>query len=948
MFRRFAVIAVTLPALALAAPPGTVHAASFGVERLEITPQKEGGSPATQAGSHPGSLTTTVIFNHHSAGKPGFPGPIPDGDAKDLEATLPPGVTVNLLGVKRCTEAQLATETCPVSSQVGVVKLESGYGFLQTDFESVYNLAPASPKVPGEFGFSIKGLYIIVHLVGRVHAGTYALAAEVPDISQVADLYGSSLTLWGVPSAPSHDIERGSNFERAQPGGYCKEHNRGSNECEIPVERVKQPFVTLPTSCGTPLVGQVTADSWQEPEVWTPPFESTPAPAMTGCDRLSFTPSIEVRPETEVADSPTGLQIDMRIPQVESIDRLAEANLKEAVVTLPAGMVLSPSTVSGLGACSEEEVGLDDLAQPTCPESSKVASVQIRTPLLEHPLEGSVYVAQQGNGGPAQGSNPFGSLIALYIVAESEGVLFKTAGEVQLDQSTGQLTARFGLNPVTGQDLPQVPFSELKLHFFGGPRAPLVPRVCGSYVTTTQLTPWSAPESGPPATPQSSFEVNAGCATGAFNPTLSGGTTSNQAGGYSPFVATFARGDGEQELGAIQVHMPPGLLGMLSKVSLCGEPQAQRGECSAESQIGEVSAAAGPGPDPFYVTGGRAYLTGPYHGAPFGLTFVVPARGGPFDLGNVIVRAAIGVNPITAAVTITSNPLPTILQGVPLQVKSVTVDVNRPEFIFNPTSCEKLSIVASLQGSQGATPQESVPFQAGDCAALAFAPKFSVSTSGKTSRLNGASLDAKVIYPTGTQGTQANIAQAKVELPKQLPARLKTLQKACTAAVFEADPASCPAASVVGIVRAITPVLPGTLSGPVYFVSHGGEAFPDLVAVLQGDGVRTDLVGSTFISKADITSSTFKKVPDVPVSSFELYLPAGPDSALSANGNLCSERLKMPTTFTAQDGATIHQSTPIAVTGCHRARPVSARRAVNPRKARRAATRHPVARRSKR
>ncbi len=324
--------------------------------------------------------------------------------------------------------------------------------------------------------------------------------------------------------------------------------------------------------------------------------------------------------------------------------------------------------------------------------------MEIVTPLLEHSLHGAVYVAQQGNGGAAQGSNPFGSLVAMYLVAEGSGVLFKTAGEVQLNQSTGQLTARFGRDPLTGQYLPQIPFSELELNFFGGPRAPLVPEVCGSYTTTSVLTPWSAPQSGPPATPQSSFDVNSSCATGAFNPSLTAGTTSNQAGGYSPFTVTFARQDGEQEFGAIQVHTPPGLLGSISHVPLCGEPQAEDGTCGSESEIGEVSAAVGPGPYPFYVAGGRAYLTGPYKGAPFGLSFVVPATGGPFNLGNVIVRAAISVDLRTSALTITSNALPTILQGVPLQVRSVTVNVNRPEFMFNSTELRTQDDLGDIAG----------------------------------------------------------------------------------------------------------------------------------------------------------------------------------------------------------------------------------------------------------
>jgi hypothetical protein len=305
---------------------------------------------------------------------------------------------------------------------------------------------------------------------------------------------------------------------------------------------------------------------------------------------------------------------------------------------------------------------------------------------------------------------------------------------------------------------------------------------------------------------------------------------------------------------------------------------------------------------------------------------VVPAKAGPYTLtgtngtGSVVVRSTINIDPTTSALTVTSDPLPTILDGIPLQLKIVNVTIDRPGFTFNPTSCDKLQITGTLSSSEGMSEAVSSPFQVTNCEALKFKPKFTVSTSGKTSRANGASLDAKVIYPAGSQGTQANIAKVKVDLPKQLPSRLTTLQKACPAATFASNPASCPAGSVIGIVKAITPILPVMLTGPVYFVSHGGEKFPDLVIVLQGDGVRVDLTAATFISKAGITSSTFKTIPDVPVNSFELYLPEGKSSALAANGNLCTSKLTMPTAFIAQNGAEIHQSTKIAVSGCPKAK----------------------------
>jgi hypothetical protein len=371
--------------------------------------------------------------------------------------------------------------------------------------------------------------------------------------------------------------------------------------------------------------------------------------------------------------------------------------------------------------------------------------------------------------------------------------------------------------------------------------------------------------------------------------------------------------------------------------------EAGVGACGSASQVGTLTTGAGPGTNPYYVNG-KVYLTGPYKGAPFGLSIVNPAIAGPFDLGNVVVRAAIYIDPYTAQVTVTTDPLPQIIDGVPTDIRTVNAVIDRPGFTFNPTNCSPMAVTGTVTGVEGATAAVSSRFQVGGCAALAFNPKFTASTQAKTSKANGASLHVKLVPPhegpqvttpgnasgTGTAGStsgssaqteEANIARVKVDLPKQLPSRLTTLQKACTAVVFDANPAACPAASVVASAKAITPILPVPLEGPAYFVSHGNEAFPQLILVLQGYGITIDLVGDTFISKAGITSSTFAHVPDAPVSSFELTLPQGKYSALTANANLCTVKggLKMPTEFVAQNGAVIHQSTPIAVSGCPKA-----------------------------
>jgi hypothetical protein len=407
-----------------------------------------------------------------------------------------------------------------------------------------------------------------------------------------------------------------------------------------------------------------------------------------------------------------------------------------------------------------------------------------------------------------------------------------------------------------------------------------------------------------------------------FAPSFTAGTASSAAGAYSPLVVEFSREDREQDLSGVTVHQPLGMLGNLSGVPLCGEAQANAGTCGEASQIGTTSAVVGPGEDPFTITGGRVYLTGSYKGGSFGLSIVVPANAGPFHLGNVVVRASIAISPQTAALTVTSNPLPQVVDSVPIRLRRVVVDVDRPGFIFNATNCSPQKLEAALSGVEGfnSTTGSSVsvssPYSAGGCAALKFEPKLAVSTQGRTSKADGASLTIKLTKADVPQGAQADVAKFKVDLPKQLPSRLTTLQKACTAAQFEANPAGCPAVSVVGRMKVLTPILPVPLEGPMYFVSHGGEAFPSLEIVLQGYGVKVVLTGSTFISKAGITSSTFNAIPDAPFSSAEVTLPEGPYSALAANGDLCTSKLAMPTAFVGQNGAEIHTSTPLSVIGC--------------------------------
>jgi hypothetical protein len=528
------------------------------------------------------------------------------------------------------------------------------------------------------------------------------------------------------------------------------------------------------------------------------------------------------------------------------------------------------------------------------------------TPLLDAPLHGSLYVAQQGNAGASQGANPFNSLLAVYVVAEGSGVRLKLAGRVDADSTSGQLTIHFEGNPPREGE-PQLPFSELKVKAFGGPRAALsTPSACGKYEASTALTPWSG---GASAVRSSSFNVEGDCAE-RFSPAFSAGTLSGQAGAYSPLSLQLARSDGEQGLLGLSVTLPPGLLAKLSGVRLCGDAEAAGGTCPEASRIGSVVVGAGAGPSPVYVTGG-IYLTGPYRGGPFGEVVEVPAVAGPFNLGTVVVRGAIKIDPMTAQASVVSDPFPTILQGIQLRVKSVHVALDRSEFTVNPTNCSPLSVTGAIAATGGANAAVSSPFEAANCANLPFKPSVTVSTQGKTSKANGAALVVNVAQKAG----EADIHKVNLQLPLALPSRLTTLQKACAARQFESNPAGCPEGSFVGTARAHTPLLAVPLTGPAILVSHGGAAFPDLVFVLQGEGIRIDLVGNTDIKKS-ITSSRFETVPDAPISSFETILPEGPHSVLGAFGNLCTQSLIVPTTITGQNGAVVRQSTHVGVAGC--------------------------------
>jgi hypothetical protein len=894
-----------------------------GLERIENVFSNEDGTPDTLAGSHPFAMTTTVVPA--------------TANTKDIRINFPPGFVANTNVVAQCTTPAFDEilsqhfNGCPADTAIGVATVVLG----ETPYTvPVFNLVP-SPGEPIRIGMAPFSVPVIVDTSVRT-GQDYGAVASINNIQQLLGFKEGRVTIWGIPGDPVHNAVRGwSCLYEEQELIFPEElTEHGLPQCVPPENPSLIPFLTLPSACSGPSALQTTgnADTWLEPGVFPKEEASyTPAQGLNGCNRMRFEPSIAIAPDGTAASTPTGLSVVVHQSQDGALSPtgIAAADVKDITVTLPEGVSVNPSGADGLQACSNAQIGFKGVDSqtgtpeftpgiPSCPDSSKVATVRIESPLLPNALEGAVYLAAPQNflGGALE--NPFGALVAAYIVARDpvSGVLVKLPGKVTLEAATGRLSATF--------QSPELPFEDAELSFFGSARASLsTPPACGTYETKSSISPWSGT---PPVSPSSRFEITSGphgepcSAPRPFAPEFNAETTNIQAGGFTPFTLTMTRPDADQTLSRIEMNMPPGLLGTLSNVKLCPEPQASRGECGQESLIGSTIVSAGLGGDPYTVEGGKVYMTTGYKGAPFGLSIVNPATAGPFVLEEgrpVIVRASVFVDPHTAALRVVSDPLPTILDGIPLQIQHVHVTINRPGgFTFNPTNCSKLQVTGTLTSSEGATAAVSTPFQVTNCATLAFKPKLTASTSGKTSKTNGASLSVKLTYPAGP--TNVNLAKVKVDLPIQLPSRLSTLQKACTAAQFDTNPAGCPAASIVGHAKATTPIIPVPLEGPAYFVSHGGEAFPSLIVVLQGYGITIDLTGITAIKKG-ITSSTFATIPDAPVGTFEMTLPQGKYSALAAFGNLCKAKLSMPTYYLAQNGAEIHTTTPIKTTNCPKA-----------------------------
>jgi hypothetical protein len=892
--------------------------ADFGLApgSLSFSATNNDGTVDTLAGSHPFALT--IHFDMKTEGSV-----TEGGQLRDVLASLPAGLFANPHAVPSCSRQDFEDYRCDPNTQVGVLHATlAGVGEI---FGPLYNLTPGPGDV-AQLGFSNVGFVVFEHASLQSEQGAgpgelYGVNVTTPHLPIEAT--SVTETIWGAPADPAHNYER-----------YCV--GAPANEPGCPTVAPVVPYLTLPATCQAAPAFSLNVDSVPNPGVFvgetTHILDGGGNPVtLNGCETVPFAPSIETATTSTMTDTGSGLVFQLKLPNQGLLNPTGtvETEPKKTEVTLPKGVTVNPSAANGQGVCTPAQykaATVESGPGEGCPESSKVGTLVAKTPLLEEAIEGSVYLA-------APYDNPFNSLLALYIVARApeRGVLIKQAGEVHADPSTGQLTTTF-------DGLPPLPYSSFEFDLREGPRAPLItPQTCGTYTTQAKLYPFS--DSSVPTERAANFTIGSGangapCASNEAqlpnNPSLQAGTLASVAGAFSPLVFKVSREDGTQHLGAITASLPEGLLGRLAGVPYCSEAQiaaatARSGEgqgaieqsspsCPQASQVGVVNITAGAGTQPYGVQG-KAYLAGPYKDAPLSLAIVTPAIAGPFDLGTVVVRIALYIDQNTAQIRAVSDPIPTILDGIPLDVRSVSLNMNRAGFTFNPTSCEPMTINGEETSTLNQTIGLSNRFQVGGCQGLPFKPAMTISTQGKTSKANGASLTVKVSQQPG----EANIHKVDLTLPAALPARLTTLQQACTEAQFAANPAGCPPGSFIGTAKAITPILSVPLTGPAILVSHGGAAFPDVVFLLQanerGSDIRIDLDGKTDIKKG-ITYSRFETVPDAPITSFETSLPQGPHSVLSANGNLCASKLAIPTEMAGQNGALVSQSTKVTVTGC--------------------------------
>jgi hypothetical protein len=866
---------LAVPALAAEEPCSLQpRARCFGIESVEAA------LSTTQAGAHP-DVTFTFDIKKDPESEPNVFG-LKDSFAatRNVRIELPPGLSgnPNVLGLsQQCPVEGLVTWAsgggCPNGSQVGLTDI-AVYGQNQVFVEPVYMMTPPGGDVVARLGF-VAGIFpTFVDLRVRSE-DDYGLVADITDASAVAKLIRARTTTWGVPADPSHDTERMTPVESFHGAASSTPRPPGS----LPL-----PFVTNPTRCGVSLEMDVSASSWVIPDLFDE--ASAPFPPISGCEKLPFGAELSAQPTRRSAAAPTGLDLTIQLPGPDGTNVLEPSEVRDVEVDLPEGVVTNPASADGLATCSVEQVRLERREDAHCPDAAKLATAEFDIPALPRRMKGAIYLREPEPGDPFR----------IWVVADDLGAHVKLPGELVVDKQTGQISS-------TVLEVPQFPVRETRLLFKSGFRAPLAtPGFCGTFFTHSRFVPWSGT---PPIESSAPMSIDEGCDTGRFDPQLSAGTTNATAGLHAPFVFSLTREDGEQNPQRLDISLPAGLAATFVGIPRCEGIAAETGACPPGSRIGKVMADIGTGPKPLRVPqpGKRptaVYLSGPYHGAPLSIVAVVPRQAGPFDFGDEVVRSAVFVDPITGQATAKADPLPQIIEGIPIYYRMIHVDLDRPGFTLNPTSCAQKQTRAIVTSSRGDLANPTSPFRATDCAKLRFQPKLSLRLSGGTHRGAHPRLKATVWMPEGG----ANIGGTSVTLPPSEFVENAHFNTICTRVQFAAK--ACPAGSIYGFALAKTPLLEQPLEGPVYLRSSSHE-LPDLVMALKGPAsmpIEIDLDGQVDSINGRLRT-TFEQVPDAPVSEFTLQMQGGRKGLIVNSTNLCAKSNRATAKFTAQNGRSV-------------------------------------------
>jgi hypothetical protein len=878
----------------------------FGIVASSFVPdffKADAKATEREAGAHPSVLEVPIDFTSRIFDPVNRPTLGREAESiRDLHVDTPPGFLGNPTAVSECTQAEFQVNACPRSSEVGLdhafVYPPAGFSGGQEEAltvnEPVYNLSHPRGVIT-DLAFNVGGnpIHIKVKLDAANH---YAITSEVPNINETLPPYYNILALWGIPADHSHDVEG------CFPPTDCS------------TDDVPKPFLSVPSQCESDNVWRLHHyDSWDHPGVYGPEIDYTEPGLIEKCDKPRFEPDVEIEPTGKQANTPTGLDVHIKIAQNENPNALATPPVKRVTVRLPDGMSFSPSFADGLKSCTLAQMQLGNNNPVECPDASRIGEVQLHTPLLPRSTEGSMYLA-------AQHDNPFDSTFALLLVlhdTEERGALIKIPGRIDVDENTGQITTVF-------QDTPQFPFDDLTVKFRSGPRAPLVsPPSCGEQTIGVEVASYAQPQK--PVDASNRYEVTEGpngtpcppdVSRRSFNPTFSAGTLNPVGGSYSTFLFRLTRQDQEQELNQVTTVVPPGLVAKLAGITTCpdalinsisdaegtGIQELNHPACPASSQMGTISAGLGAGPGPNYFDG-KVYLAGPYKGAPLSLAVVFPAIAGPIDLGSQVVRAALRIDPETTQVTAVSDPFPTVLHGVILRVRDVRLRLDRPETTINPTNCSRMSVDSQISGLGGALATPSVPFQVSNCSSLGFKPNLALRLFGGTHRGSHPRFQATLTMPKGG----ANIATASVALPHSEFLDQGHIGTVCTRPQFASE--TCPAASIYGSVTAKTPLLDETLTGNLYLRSSNNP-LPDLVFAFRGGRIPVNAVGRIDSIHGGIRT-TFEKVPDAPIEQITVRMAGGSKGLLVNSRNICKGTQKATVKYSAQNGEKVTYHPPL-------------------------------------